>query len=57
MLPLSADIGDLGTEYKSGVEQWRLLILDYGKTFAYNKVSVVEMVRNVDNPKAIAELC
>ena len=48
LLSLNAEIGEIGKEHKSGAELWRLLVFNYEKKSAYNVVSVVEMIRNVE---------
>ena len=56
LLALNADIGDLGTEHKSGAELWRLLTFNYEKKSAYHVVSVVEMIKSVEKAKSMADV-
>jgi hypothetical protein len=56
LLALNAEIGQNGVEHKSGSELWRLLTFNYEKRSAYNIVHVVEMIKNVEKAKTMADV-
>ena len=56
LLSTSAAVGAFGVEHKSWAELWRLLVFNYEKKWAYDVVSIVDMIRNVHKAKNLGEV-
>ena len=56
LLSINALVGDLGNQYKSVTELWRLLVHNFERKSAYNPINVLQMIRKMTKANTLDDV-